>query len=84
MPDPATVTNAHAAINVYRAALDNAKHHGDALATAAINAGQAAKALAPFVQSPLPAITWTGAPPVADWIADLDALIAEFKAGIAR
>ena len=84
MPDPAAVTNAHAAIGIYRSALDDAKHHATALATAAINAGQAAKALAPFVQSPLPVIAWTGAPPVAEWIADLDTLIAEFKAGLAK
>ncbi len=83
MPDPATVTNAHAAIGAYRSALDNAKHHADALATAAHNAGQAARALSPFVTSPLPAITWDGAPPVAEWQAALDGLIAEFKASIA-
>ena len=82
MPSPDQATAAHKAIHTYRAALDDAKRHADALATAARNAGQAAAALRGFVTSPLPAIEWDGAPPVAEWIAALDTIIPEVKAAL--
>lgn len=80
---PSQSAAAHTAIGRYRSAVADAKHHADALATAGRNAADAGRVLQPFVTSPVPTIGWDGAPPVADWLAGIDVLIAETKAGLA-
>ena len=82
MPSANTITDAHAAYGTYKAALDDCERCATALATAALNAGVAAKALAPLVTTPLAAITWAGAPPVSTWKAALPTLRSEFKAAL--
>ena len=81
---PSQSAAAHAAIGRYRSAVADAQHHADNLAAAARNAADAGRVLQPFVTSPVPTIGWDGAPPVADWLAGVDDLIAETKAGLAR
>ena len=80
---PSQSAAAHSAIGRYRSAVADAKHHADALATAGRNAADAGRVLQPFVTSPVPTVGWDGAPPVADWMAGIDRLIAETKRGLA-
>lgn len=82
MPSSNTITDAHRAYNTYKAALDDCENHANALALAALNAGVAAKALAPLVTTPLAPIAWAGAPPVSTWKAALPTLRSEFKAAL--
>lgn len=79
---PADTDRAHRAIHDYRTALDDAERAAKALASAARRAGEAAERLQPLVSSPLPAVEWRGAPPIAEWIAGRDALIADIKAAL--
>ena len=79
---PDQTTAAHAAIGRYRSAVADAQRHADNLVTAARNAADAGRVLQPFVTTPVPTIGWDGAPPVADWLAGIDTLIAETKAGL--
>lgn len=75
---PARSKAAHDAIGRYRSALADAQ----GIAATLRRLSDAAKALAPFVTSTLPAIGWQG-PPVAEWEGALPDLIAETKSGLA-
>lgn len=80
---PSETRAAHTAIGDYRNAVANAALAAKSLADAASAARTAARILQPYVESPIPAIGWEGAPPVAEWEAGLPTLIAETKAGLA-
>lgn len=79
---PSQSAAAHQAVGRYRSAVHDAKRHADALAIAGCNAADAGRVLQPFVTSPVPTIGWDGAPPVADWLAGIDALIEQTKLGL--
>jgi hypothetical protein len=83
MPAKPISSRVHAAVGAYRNAVAEARNHADAFATAGRNVAEAAKALQPFVTSPVPAVDWSGAPPVAKWTDDLASVINEAKAGLA-
>lgn len=80
---PSETRQAHSAIGRYRNAIATAAIAAKALADAASEARAAARQLQPYVEGPIPAIGWEGAPPVAEWEAGLPDLIAETKASLA-
>lgn len=83
MPFPPSQTRAaHEALGNYRSAVERACGFAQSLAAAAAEARDAAKVLAPYVTTPPPAIKWEGGPPTAEWLAGLDGLIADAKAGL--
>ena len=81
---PSETRKAHDAIGRYRSAVERACGFAQSLTAAAAEARDAAKVLSPYVTSPVPAIKWDGGPPTAEWLAGLDVLIAETKAGLAK
>lgn len=79
---PSEADRAHRAIHDYRTALDDAERAANALASAGRRASEAAGRLQRFVSSPIPAVEWRGAPPVAEWMVGRDALVADTKAAM--
>jgi hypothetical protein len=73
---------AHTGIHEYRTGLEDAARAAELLAKAMQRTQAAAAKLTPFLNSPLPAVDWLGAPPVADWQATVGQVVAEVKSSL--